>query len=93
LRADHGDELLAGDLDEVAEQVGALGVEAMRARIEAVLHAMGVDFDVWYSERQGLHASGAIEATIAELTARGETYEAEGATFLRTAATATTRTG
>jgi arginyl-tRNA synthetase len=86
LRAEHGDALLAGDLDEVAEEVGALGVEAMRGRIEAILHAMGVDFDVWYSERQGLHASGAIEATIRELTARGETYEAEGAVFLRTEA-------
>jgi arginyl-tRNA synthetase len=86
LRAEHGDVLLDGDLDEVAGQVGALGVEAMRGRIEAVLHQMGVDFDVWYSERQGLHASGAIEATIAELTARGETYEAEGAVFLRTEA-------
>jgi arginyl-tRNA synthetase len=86
LRAERGDALLAGDLDEVAEQVGELGVEAMRGRIEAVLHQMGVDFDVWYSERHGLHASGAIEATIAELTARGETYGSEGAVFLRTEA-------
>jgi arginyl-tRNA synthetase len=86
LRAERGDALLAGDLDGVAEQVGELGVEAMRGRIEAVLHQMGVDFDVWYSERHGLHESGAIEATIAELTARGETYGSEGAVFLRTAA-------
>jgi arginyl-tRNA synthetase len=86
LRDERGDALFDGDLDEVAGQVGQLGVEAMRGRIQDVLHEMGVDFDVWYSERQGLHASGAIEATIAELTARGETYEAEGAVFLRTAA-------
>jgi arginyl-tRNA synthetase len=33
---------------------------------------------------RGLHESGAIEATIAELTERGETYEADGALFLRT---------
>ncbi len=86
LREEHGAEVFDGDLGEVAEQVGQLGVEAMRGRIEAVLHEMGVDFDVWYSERHGLHASGAIEATIGELTARGETYEAEGAVFLRTEA-------
>jgi arginyl-tRNA synthetase len=86
LRDERGDALFDGDLDEVAGQVGELGVEAMRGRIQDVLHTMGVDFDVWYSERQGLHASGAIEATIAELTARGETYEADGAVFLRTAA-------
>jgi arginyl-tRNA synthetase len=86
LRDEQGAEVFDGDLGDVAEEVGRLGVEAMRGRIEAVLHQMGVDFDVWYSERHGLHASGAIEATIAELTARGETYEAEGAVFLRTQA-------
>jgi arginyl-tRNA synthetase len=86
LRADRGDALLEGDLEAVAEQVGELGVEAMRARIEAVLHHMGVDFDVWYSERHGLHETGAIAATIDELEARGETYRADGAVFLRTEA-------
>jgi arginyl-tRNA synthetase len=86
LRADRGDALLEGDLEAVAEQVGELGVEAMRARIEAVLHHMGVDFDVWYSERHGLHETGAIAATIDELEARGETERADGAVFLRTEA-------
>ncbi|MFP4636217.1 MAG: arginine--tRNA ligase, partial [Nitriliruptoraceae bacterium] len=68
----------------VAARVGVLGVEAMRQRIEAVLHRMGVDFDVWYSEREGLHRTGAIAATVTELRDRGEAYEADGATFLRT---------
>jgi arginyl-tRNA synthetase len=84
LREEHGDELFEGDLGEVSERVGVLGVEAMRQRIESVLHAMGVDYDVWFSEREGLHGTGAIGATIAELTERGETYEADGAVFLRT---------
>jgi len=69
----------------IAAVVGVLGVEAMRQHIQDGLHAMGVDFDVWFSEREGLHETGAIEATIAELTERGEAYEAEGALFLRTA--------
>ncbi len=68
----------------IAAAVGVLGVEAMRQHIEDGLHAMGVDFDVWFSEREGLHETGAIEATITELTARGEAYEADGALFLRT---------
>jgi arginyl-tRNA synthetase len=83
LRAAHGDALLDGDLDEVAPRVGALGVEAMRQRIEDVLHTMGVDFDVWFSERT-LHERGEIQATIEQLTADGRTYEADGAVFLRT---------
>lgn len=79
---------LFADVDETAiaaqaEQVGQLGVEAMRRRIAAVLTHMGVDYDLWFSERDGLHATGAIEATIDELTSRGTTYQADGAVFLR----------
>jgi arginyl-tRNA synthetase len=83
LRAAHDDALLDGDLDEVAPRVGALGVEAMRQRIEDVLHTMGVDFDTWFSERT-LHERGEIQATIEQLTADGRTYETDGAVFLRT---------
>lgn len=90
LRAEHGEvvfEVQPDDVDAAARaaRVGVLGVEVMRQHIEAGLHAMGVDFDVWFSEREGLHATGAIEATVAELTERGEAYTADGALFLRTA--------
>jgi arginyl-tRNA synthetase len=68
----------------VSARVGVLGVEVMRRRIEHVLHTMGVDFDVWFSERDGLHGTGAVEATVAELRERGQAYEADGALFLRT---------
>jgi arginyl-tRNA synthetase len=75
-----------GSVDpDVAARVGVLAVEAMRKRIEAQLHQLGVDFDVWFSERS-LHESGAIDATVAELTANGQTYETDGAVFLRTEA-------
>jgi arginyl-tRNA synthetase len=68
----------------IGAAVGVLGVEAMRQRIEDVLHVMGVDFDVWFSERRGLQDTGAVAATVAELQERGEAYEADGALFLRT---------
>jgi arginyl-tRNA synthetase len=67
----------------IGSVVGVLGVEAMRRRIQDVLHTMAVDFDVWFSERT-LHEGGAIRATIEQLTADGRTYEADGAVFLRT---------
>jgi arginyl-tRNA synthetase len=76
----------SGSVDpDVAARVGVLAVEAMRQRIEAQLHQLGVDFDVWFSEAS-LHESGAIDATVAELTANGQTYETDGAVFLRTEA-------
>ena len=67
----------------IAGRVGVFAVEAMRRRIEAQLHQLGVDFDVWFSERT-LHSSGAIEATVGEFAASGHTYETDGAVFLRT---------
>jgi arginyl-tRNA synthetase len=75
---------VTSDVDpDVAARVGVLAVEAMRQRIEEQLHHLGVDFDVWFSERT-LHESGAIDETVAQLTANGETYEQDGALFLRT---------
>ncbi len=68
----------------VAANVGVLGVEVMRQRIAAVLHDLGVDYDVWFSEREGLHDSGAIGQAIDDLRERGVTYEQDGALFLRT---------
>jgi arginyl-tRNA synthetase len=53
--------------------------------LRRVLHSMGVDFDVWFSERT-LHASGAIEATIDRLREAGHVYEQEGAVWFRSTA-------
>ncbi len=83
LRAIHGDALFADGLER-AEEVGELAVEQMRSHIQETLHDLGVDYDVWYSERDGLHESGAIAATIEELRAQGNTYEQDGALFLKT---------
>ena len=85
LRAQHGDALFDGEVDDVADAVGAAGVARMRERIEGQLAGLGVHFDVWTSEGR-LHAEGAIEATIAQLTAAGHTEERDGALFLVTTA-------
>lgn len=78
---DHGfDAVVEPDL---AAKVGEIGIRKMRDRIADVLRAMGVEYDVWFSERV-LHESGAVEQTVAELRGRGEAYDAEGAVFLRT---------
>lgn len=48
-----------------------------------VLGALGVDFDVWFSERS-LVAEGAILTTLEALRGRGYVFDEDGATWLRT---------
>ena len=59
------------------------GVDLMFTRIKQTLHGFGVDFDVYFHE-QSLHDSGAVERAITRLTEMGNTYESDGALWLRT---------
>ena len=69
------------DLDEL----GRAAVEACLARIRESLARFGVRFDVWFSER-ALHESGAVGRSLELLRERGETFERDGALWLRTSA-------
>ena len=73
-------ELDDGGAQEVFREVG---VEMMFEEIKKSLHDFGVDFDVYFHEKS-LHDSGAVERAIARLTEMGNTYEADGALWLRT---------
>jgi arginyl-tRNA synthetase len=61
------------------------------AHLEHVLHGMGVDFDVWFSERT-LHEAAddggttAVERTLGRLKDAGHLYEHEGALWFRSTA-------
>jgi arginyl-tRNA synthetase len=59
------------------------GVDLMFDEIKRSLHDFGVDFDVYFHE-QSLHESGAVERAIERLSEMGNTYEADGALWLRT---------
>jgi arginyl-tRNA synthetase len=85
LRDQHGDALFDGEVDAVADAVGAAAVARMRERIESQLAGLGVHFDVWTSEGR-LHDEGAIDATVAQLRDAGHTEERDGALFLVTTA-------
>jgi arginyl-tRNA synthetase len=55
--------------------------------LKSVLHGMGVDFDVWFSERT-LHLKGAdglseVDRAIEQLRAAGYIFELDGATWFR----------
>jgi len=69
-----------------AEQVPvfrARGVELMVAEIRGSLAALGVEYDVFFSELS-LYASGAVEKAVTRLREQGHVYEADGAVWLRT---------
>jgi arginyl-tRNA synthetase len=69
--------------DEAQEVFRALGVQMMFDEIKATLHAFGVDFDVYFHENN-LHESGAVERAVKRLTEMGNTYEKDGALWIRT---------
>ena len=45
--------------------------------------AVGVEFDVWFSE-QSLHENGSVQREVHRLLDRGRAYEKDGATWLKT---------
>ena len=67
------------------EAVLELALEAMLADIRADLAEFGVEFEHWSSER-ALTRSGAVERALARLAAQGNTYEKDGALWLRSSA-------
>ncbi len=73
------------DLDDAAAQevFRQVGVEMMFTEIKQSLHDFKVDFDVYFHE-DDLHRSGAVGRAVERLTALGNTYEKDGATWLAT---------
>jgi arginyl-tRNA synthetase len=78
LRAERGDGV------EEAE-VCAWGLDEVVAQLRDDLGRIGVHFDTWFSERS-LHETGKVQAVLARLAAAGQTYERDGATWLRSEA-------
>jgi arginyl-tRNA synthetase len=68
---------------EAQEVFRSVGVAMMFDEIKASLHDFGVDFDVYFHENN-LHESGAVGRAIERLTAMGNTYEKDGALWIRT---------
>ncbi|MGW5363231.1 arginine--tRNA ligase [Actinopolymorpha pittospori] len=69
--------------DEAQEVFRSQGVNLMFAEIKKTLHDFGVDFDVYFHENN-LHETGAVERAISRLSEMGNTYERDGALWLRT---------
>ncbi|MFJ5955044.1 arginine--tRNA ligase [Paenarthrobacter sp. NPDC092416] len=70
--------------DEAALPViRAAAYEAQMADIKTTLAEFGVEFDVYFSEKE-LHDAGAIEAAVARLREQGHVFDDGGAVWLRT---------
>ncbi len=72
----------AGFRDAPEADFRARAVEAIFADIEHTLRDLGVRFDAYFNEHT-LFERKLVEATLADLRAKGLTFEQEGATWLR----------
>ncbi len=69
--------------DDVDAEAGCeWGYLAIVEGLQEDLARIGVQFDTWFSERT-LHDRGDVERVLTDLDARGVTYEADGAKWLR----------
>jgi arginyl-tRNA synthetase len=82
VRAEAPDVLELGD-DEALEVFRRVGVELMFAEIKQSLTEFGVNFDVYFNEKD-LHNRGELEEALDRLREQGHVFEADGATWLRT---------
>ncbi|MCJ7652583.1 MAG: arginine--tRNA ligase [Actinobacteria bacterium] len=83
IREEHGDEFKDLPEEERANRFIEMEYPRMLESIESTLGGMGVEFDVWFSERE-LYRTGRVEQTLSWLEERGGAYRHEGALWLRT---------
>jgi len=76
---------IPGAAEAELDALAARGVELMVGRIRATLHAFGLDFDNWFSERSvHLGEPSPVARAYAELEGHDALYRSEGALWLRT---------
>lgn len=83
LVAEKGDSLLFMDPGERAAFLRQFGLEKELDKIKRDLNRFRVHFDEWFSETS-LYENGLVEKSLEELKSKGEAYEKDGATWLRT---------
>ena len=78
----HGDSYLDREVTERHSAMAEYGLSMNIPKMKADLGRYGIEYDTWFYEST-LH-SGYIEDSVRELTARGYTYEKDGALWLAT---------
>jgi arginyl-tRNA synthetase len=82
VKAFFGEEVLGWDREQAIEKLGEYGVKRMLEDIKETLAFMGVEFDLWVSEKS-LHQMGLVEKVIKLLEERGHTYTQDGALWFK----------
>ncbi len=82
LAEEEGDRLLRLDEEERLAWIRRYGLDRLLEGIQKDLQDYRVQFDSWFSE-QSLHDSGSVQGSVEELTRLGQTYEQEGALWLK----------
>lgn len=72
------------DLSKSAEEIGQQAVALMVKSAQQTTKRMNVRFDTWFSEREELHQTGAVEKVLKDLERIDATYEKDGALWLKT---------
>jgi arginyl-tRNA synthetase len=70
---------------DLLDQVRRLAIRELRREQDLDLKALGVTFDVYFLE-SSLYDDGRVDAVVGALAVRAQTYEKEGALWLRTTA-------
>ncbi|WP_145030053.1 arginine--tRNA ligase [Paenibacillus sp. Y412MC10] len=83
LVAEKGDSLLSMDPGERTAFFRSYGLEKELGKIKRDLARFRVHFDEWFSETS-LYEKGLVEESLNELKNKGQVYEQDGATWLRT---------
>jgi arginyl-tRNA synthetase len=76
-----GDRFLKPEGEEPDPELGRIGIEVMVQNIREDLRLMGVDYDVWYSERSLQAEGGAYNRVLELLREKDYIVEREGATW------------
>jgi len=82
-RAENGDEYLNKSVEERHEAMAKFGLSRNLPKMKADLARYQINYDEWFFE-SSLHNSGYVADSVAELTAKGYTYEKDGAVWLHT---------
>ena len=82
-REEFGDGYLEKDDREARDAMAKFGLERNIPKMKTDLERYGIHYDQWFMESE-LHQTGYVEESVAELTAKGYTYEKDGALWLKT---------
>ena len=82
-RSEFGDFWLDKPVSERHEAMAAYGLKHNLPKMQSDLARYKINYDKWFYESE-LHSSGYVADSVAELTARGYTYEKDGALWLHT---------